>query len=86
MSTNEAAPIGPEGGPPTLEASVPDLSDQLITREHVLGLLPVLQLSPEHRRRLLALDYPVPFTVVAQALERLGISPGVLTDRMGGSP
>ncbi|MGZ4507240.1 MAG: hypothetical protein ACXVX0_08300, partial [Blastococcus sp.] len=63
-----------------------DLSDQLITREHVLGLLPILQLSPEHRRRLLALDYPAPFTVVSQELERHGISPDVLTDRMGGSP
>jgi hypothetical protein len=63
-----------------------DLSRLLITRQHVVDLLPVMGLSPEQEARLLALHYPVDFTVAAAAFESVGIALDELTDRMGGSP
>jgi len=63
-----------------------DLRGQLITREHVRGLLPLMRLTPDQERRLLALHYPVDYAVVAAAFESMGIDADVLVDRMGGSP
>jgi hypothetical protein len=63
-----------------------DMDDRLVTREHVLRLLPITQLDPADQRRLLELPYPVEFRVVAHAFARLGISPEGLVDGMGGSP
>jgi hypothetical protein len=63
-----------------------DLSRLQITRQHVVDLLPIMGLSPEQEARLLALDYPVDFTVAAAAFESVGIALDRLTDRMGGSP
>ena len=63
-----------------------DLRDSLITREHVIGLLPVLRLPPEQEERLLALPYPVDFSVVAAAFEAVGVDLDTLKDRMGSSP
>jgi hypothetical protein len=63
-----------------------DLSHSKITREHVLELLPAMGLRPDQERRLLALDYPVDFAVVAAAFESVGVDLDTLTDRMGGSP
>ena len=65
-----------------------DLSRLLITRQHVMDLLPVMRLSPEQEARLLALHYPVDFGVAAAAaaFESVGIELSTLTDRMGGSP
>ena len=62
-----------------------DLSRVPVTRQHVLDLLPILNLSPEQEARLLALDYPVDFRVVAAAFASVGIGMDTLTDRMGGS-
>ena len=63
-----------------------DLSRLLITRQHVVDLLPIMGLSPEQEARLLALHYPVDFGVAAAAFESVGIGLDTLTDRMGGSP
>jgi len=63
-----------------------DTRDRMVTREHVRHLLPAMQLSPDAERRLLGLHYPLPFTVVAEEFARLGFTPEVLVDRMGGSP
>jgi hypothetical protein len=63
-----------------------DLSRLPITREHVVDLLPIMGLSPEQEARLLALHYPVDFSVAAAAFESVGIELSTLTDRMGGSP
>jgi hypothetical protein len=63
-----------------------DLSRLQITRQHVVDLLPIMGLSREQEARLLALDYPVDFTVAAAAFESVGIALDRLTDRMGGSP
>jgi hypothetical protein len=57
-----------------------------ITRQHVEELLPVMRLSPAQERRLLALQYPVDFSVAAAAFESVGVDLDVLIDRMGGSP
>ena len=63
-----------------------DLSRLLITRQHVVDLLPIMGLTPEQEARLLALDYPVEFRVAAAAFESVGVEMSTLTDRMGGSP
>jgi len=63
-----------------------DLTRSLITREHVVGLLPIMGLSPEREARLPALHYPVPFGVSVTAFEAVGVELATLTDRMGGSP
>jgi hypothetical protein len=63
-----------------------DRHGQLITREHVLALLPLMGLSREEEERLLALRYPVDYSVVAAAFESVGVDLDTLTDRMGGSP
>lgn len=65
---------------------MPDPSGLLITRRHVERLLPVMGLNPAQERRLLGLDYPVPFGVVAAAFESVGVDRDTLVDRMGGSP
>ena len=65
---------------------MPDVSGRLITRDHARQLLPVLELNAEDRRRVLALDYPVPFAVFAGLLGGMGISYELLINRMGGSP
>ena len=65
---------------------MPDLNGLLITRQHVMGLLPIMELSPEQEERLLALHYPVDFSVAAAAFESVGIDMDTLIDRMGGSP
>jgi hypothetical protein len=63
-----------------------DLSRFPITRQHVLELLPIMGLSPAQEARLLALHYPVDFSVAAEAFLSEGIALDTLTDRMGGSP
>ena len=63
-----------------------DLGQSLITRQHVVDLLPLMSLTPEQEARLLALPYPVEFAVAAQAFESVGVFLDTLTDRMGGSP
>jgi hypothetical protein len=63
-----------------------DLNHSLITRQHVVHLLPLMNLSPEQEARLLALPYPVEFRVAAAAFEAVGVDLDTLTDRMGGSP
>jgi hypothetical protein len=65
---------------------VNDPEDWRVTRRHVEELLPVLGLSPAQERRLLALDYPVDFSVAAAAFESVGADLDTLVDRMGGSP
>jgi hypothetical protein len=57
-----------------------------ITRDHVLGLLPIMQLTAAQERRLLSLRYPLPFSVVAPVFASLGYDMANLIDRMGGSP
>jgi hypothetical protein len=57
-----------------------------VTRQHVQDLLPVMRLSPSQERRLLALHYPVEFSVAAAAFESVGVDLDTLVDRMGGSP
>lgn len=61
-------------------------NDVLITREHVMRLLPLMSLDPEQEARLLALDYPVRFPVAAAAFESVGVDLDFLMDRMGSSP
>ena len=63
-----------------------DLNDSVITRQHVVQLLPIMGLTPEQEDRLLALDYPVDFHVVAAAFESVGVDMDTLVDRMGASP
>jgi hypothetical protein len=57
-----------------------------VTRRHVEELLPVMGLSLAQERRLLALHYPVPFSVAAAAFESVGVDLDTLVDRMGASP
>ena len=77
---------------PTPRASHPpgvavfDLSRSQITRQHVVGLLPLMDLRPEQEARLLSLRYPVDFATAAAAFESVGGDLDTLTDRMGGSP
>jgi len=61
-------------------------NDVLITREHVMRLLPLMSLDPDQEARLLALHYPVQFPVAAAAFESVGVDLDVLMDRMGSSP
>jgi hypothetical protein len=61
-------------------------SGLLITREHVVELLPIMRLTPEQEEQLLGLRYPVDVSVAAPAFESVGIDIDVLVDRMGGSP
>jgi hypothetical protein len=63
-----------------------DLNRSLITRQHVVDLLRLMDLSPQQEARLLALHYPVEFRVAAAAFESVGVDLDTLTDRMGGSP
>ena len=63
-----------------------DLSHSQITRQHVLDLLPLMRLDPEHEARLLALRYPVDFATAAAAFQTVGVDLDTLTDRAGGSP
>ena len=63
-----------------------DPKNLLITREHVMRLVPLMSLDPEQEARLLSLHYPVPFRVAAAAFESVGVDLDVLMDRMGGSP
>ena len=63
-----------------------DLNDSVITRQHVLQLLPLMRLTPEQEDELLSLPYPVAFDVAAKAFESVGVDMDTLTDRMGGSP
>ena len=63
-----------------------DLSRLQITRQHVVDLLPIMGLTPEQEARLLALHYPVDFSVAAAAFASVGVALDTLTDRMGGSP
>jgi hypothetical protein len=65
---------------------VPDMDGWVITRQHVVDLLPIMRLSPAQEARLLALHYPVDFTTAARAFESVGVDMDTLTDRMGGSP
>jgi hypothetical protein len=58
----------------------------LVSRQHVLDLLPVMRLTPAQRQRLLALRYPLPLARVAPEFDSLGIDVDTLVDRMGGSP
>jgi hypothetical protein len=67
-------------------AGVFDLNRSPITREHVLTLLPIMGLRPDQEQRLLALPYPVDFSVAAAAFEAVGVDLDTLVDRMGGSP
>lgn len=63
-----------------------DLNGLLITRQHVMGLLPIMGLSREQEERLLALPFPVDFRVAAAAFQSVGIDMDTLIDRMGASP
>jgi hypothetical protein len=63
-----------------------DLNRSLITRQHVVDLLPLMDLTPQQEARLLALRYPVEFGVAAAAFEAVGVDLDTLTDRAGGSP
>lgn len=63
-----------------------DLDRAVITRQHVVGLLPLMNLTPEQEARLLRLRYPVDFATAAAAFESVGVDLDSLTDRMGGSP
>jgi hypothetical protein len=63
-----------------------DLNGSLITRQHVMGLLPIMGLTREQEERLLALPYPVDFRAVAAAFRSVGIDADTLIDRMGASP
>jgi hypothetical protein len=65
---------------------VTDMEHWVITRQHVVDLLPIMRLSPSQEARLMALDYPVDFATAARAFESVGVDMDVLTDRMGGSP
>ena len=63
-----------------------DLDGVMITREHVLRLLPLMRLTAEQEQRLLALPYPVTFGVASAAFQSVGVDMDVLVDRMGSSP
>jgi hypothetical protein len=64
------------------------LSRAQITRQHVVDLLRIADLSPSQEARVLSLRYPVDFATAtaAAAFESVGVDLGTLTDRMGGSP
>jgi hypothetical protein len=51
-----------------------DLTRLLITREHVVELLPIMRLSAEQEARLLALHYPVEFSEAAAAFDSVGLT------------
>jgi hypothetical protein len=57
-----------------------------ISRQHVLGLLPLMRLTPAQRKDLLSLRYPLPYSVVAPVFASLGYDMDAFIDRMGGSP
>ena len=63
-----------------------DPSSWQISRRHVEELLPVMRLSPAQEQRLLALHYPVDFSVAAAAFQSVGVDLDTLVNRMGGSP
>jgi hypothetical protein len=63
-----------------------DFGDWTITRQHIEDLLPLMRLQAEDVKRLRALPYPLPFGVVADIFESLGVDLDVLTNRAGGSP
>ena len=63
-----------------------DLNRSQITRQHVLQLLPLMGLRPEQEEQLLALPYPVDFSVATAAFEAVGVDLDTLMDRMGSSP
>jgi hypothetical protein len=63
-----------------------DLNGSLITRQHVLSLLPLMRLSPAQEERLLALRFPVDYGVAVGVFQSLGVDVDTLIDRMGGSP
>jgi hypothetical protein len=63
-----------------------DPNRSLVTRQHVVRLLPLMDLSPQQEERLLSLHYPVEYAAVAAAFESVGVDLDTLTDRMGGSP
>jgi hypothetical protein len=63
-----------------------DLNGLIITRQHVMALLPSMGLGPEQEERLLKLPYPVDFPVAAAAFESVGVDMDTLVDRMGASP
>jgi len=63
-----------------------ELNRSRITRQHVLQLLPLMGLRPEQEEQLLALPYPVDFSVAAAAFEAVGVDLDTLMDRMGSSP
>src|SRR3712207_2922178 len=69
------------GGPRPWVPATPDrppqessmqLSRAIITRQHVMDLLPLMRLSPAQEARLLSLRYPVEFAVAAAAFESVG--------------
>ncbi len=62
------------------------LSRAQITRQHVVDLLRIADLSPSQEARVLSLRYPVDFATATAAFESVGVDLGTLTDRMGGSP
>ena len=62
------------------------LDGVMITRQHVVQLLPLMGLSEEDEQRLLALHYPVPFDVARAAFESVGVDMDVLVERMGAGP
>jgi hypothetical protein len=63
-----------------------DLNRSVITRQHVMRLLPLMGLSPAQEEALLSLPYPVPFEVAARAFGSVGVDMDTLMDRMGASP
>ena len=50
-----------------------DLTRSVITRQHVVGLLPLMGLSPEQEARLLALHHPVPGGVAGRLSGACGL-------------
>ena len=63
-----------------------DLEGSVITRQHVMQLLPLMGLTPEQETTLLSLPYPVPFDIAAKAFQSVDVDMDTLVNRMGGSP
>jgi hypothetical protein len=63
-----------------------DLSQSQITRQHVVHLLPLMDLTPRQEARLLALHFPVDYATASAVFQSVGVDLDTLTDRMGGSP